>query len=125
MEDQPVTPPVRFSDIQSILNQLIAGHDMDHLRAVHSEANFGWDTLDQLKSLVIRPDGEFGNSYPLIDMQLVEQGRGDETNLVKALRDLTGVDSYGRMPYMPPPGRHASPEEIQTIVDWLNAGLPE
>jgi hypothetical protein len=29
------------------------------------------------------------------------------------------------MPYTLPPGRYASAEEIQKIVAWLNAGLPE
>ena len=125
MTDPVSTDAVRFSDIQAILNQLISGHTLQHLRDIHNEPKFGWDTIDQLKSLVIRPDGEFGDAYPLIDLQLVQQGRGSETNLVIALRDATGVNSYGRMPFSPPPGRYASAEEIEKIVDWLNAGLPE
>jgi hypothetical protein len=126
MSDYPAASDApRFSDIQAILNSLIQGHVLQHLKDIHNEPNFGWGTLDQLKSVVIHPDGQFGDAYPLIDMALVEAGRGDETNLVIALRDPGGVNSYGRMPYEPPPGRYASPAEISTIVAWLNAGMPE
>ena len=119
------TEGVRFAEIQALLNRLIAGRNLEDLKTVHSEPHFGWDTLAQLKSLVIRPDGPDGPAYPLIDLELVQQKRGEETNLVRALSDPTGVDSYGQMPYRPPPGRYATPEEIQTIITWLNSGMPE
>ena len=119
---QTPTTPVRFADVQAILNRVTAGRDKQGMKAVHSAPNFGWDTLDQLKSVVVRPDGDEGPAYPLIDMALVRQGRGADTNLVKALANRTGVDSYGRMPYG---GPYVTPDEIQRIIDWLNAGLPE
>lgn len=92
------------------------------MKSVHSAPNFGWDTLDQLKGVVVRPDGDNGPAYALIDMALVRQGRGAETNLVRALAHATGVDSYGRMPYA---GPYVTKDEIQNIIAWLNAGLPE
>jgi hypothetical protein len=116
------TTAVRFADIQAILNRITAGRSRQGMKEVHSDQSFGWDTLGQLKGVVVRPDGQFGKAYPLIDMDLVRQGRGAETNLVRALADPTGVDSYGRMPYG---GPYATPAEIQQIIDWLNAGLPE
>ena len=61
----------------------------------------------------------------LIDMSLIEKGQGDKTNLIIALANATGVDFNGQMPRNPPASRYATAAEIQTIVDWLNAGLPE
>ncbi len=119
------TTPVRFADIQAILNRITAGRSKEGMRAAHSSPGFGWDTLEQLKAVVVRPDGEFGKAYQLIDMDLVRQGRGAETNLVQALANPSGVDSYGRMPYNAPASQYATPAEIQQIIDWLNAGLPE
>ncbi len=116
---------VRFADIQAILNRLVEGLKMDSLRDVHGDSAFGWDTLAQLKNVVVRPEGPSGKAYPLIDMALVQQKRGQDTNLVKALNDGTGVDFYGRMPLLPPAKRYATPEEIQQIIDWLNSGMPE
>jgi hypothetical protein len=123
MSNKRSTP--RFLDIKAILDSLVAGCDRQRMRDKHHEPNFGWDTLDQLKRVVVRPDGPLGKSYCLIDPALVAQKKGEETNLVKALRDRQGVDGYGKMPYSPPPGRYASPEEIQAIIEWLNAGMPE
>ena len=123
--DQSNRGGVRFAEIQSILNRLIEGRKPHDLTIVHSDPHFGWDTLAQLKGVVVHPDGPDGPAYPLIDMELVRQKRGDETNLVKALSDPTGVDSYGQMPYRPPPGRYATSEEIQKIIGWLNSGMPE
>jgi hypothetical protein len=120
---EPTT--VRFADIQAILNRITAGRSTEGMKAAHSAPNFGWDSLEQLKSIVVRPNGQFGQAYPLIDMDLVKKGLGAQTNLVQALANPTGVDSFGRMPYGGPADRYATPAEIQQIIDWLNAGLPE
>ncbi len=126
MSDENVSTTARFLDIKAILDSLVAGCDPQGMRDKHHEPNFGWVTLEQLKNVVVQPDGSLGKSYPLIDPVLVAQKRGDETNLVKALRDRQGVEGYGQMPYGPtPPARYATSEEIQKIVDWLNAGMPE
>jgi hypothetical protein len=116
---------IRFADIQLILNTLIAGRDWQRILEAHGDPTFGWDTLEQLKGVVVRPNGDMSQSYPLIEQKLIDEKRGAETNLVKALRDAGGVGFNGRMPLSPPPGRYATPQEIQTIVDWLNAGAQE
>ena len=122
----PASTPT-FQDIQSILNQLIGSTTRQRLQEVHNCPDFGWDTVEQLKNVVIDPYPGVGETYPFIDMDLIKQGRGAETNLVVALRSPTGVDSMGRMPYSPPQEgrRYATETEIQTIIAWLNAGLPE
>lgn len=120
----PATTP-RFADVQAILNNLIKDCDLQRMRDVHNDPTFGWDTIDQLKNTVVKPMGDFGDAYPLIDMALVAKGQGDKTNLVVALASPTGVDFNGQMPRNPPARRYASAAEIQTIVGWLNAGLPE
>lgn len=125
MSQNNASANVRFADIKDILDRLVAGRDYDRMRARHHAPNFGWNTLDQLKGVIIYPDGPDRTAYPLIDMALVSAKRGEDTNLVQALRNSTGVDFLGQMPYNPPPGRYATDDEIQTIVDWLNAGMPE
>ena len=121
----PAAPSApRFADVQAILNDLIKGCDMQSIRDVHDDANFGWDTLDQLKNTVVKPMGDAGPAYPLIDMALVNAGKGAQTNLVIALSNPTGVDYNGQMPRNPPAGRYATAAEINTIVTWLNAGMP-
>ena len=120
----PSVSAPRFSDVQAILNALVKGHDPDDMRAAHSCDTFGWDTLDQLKGVVVYPEGTGGQGYPLIDQSLVDSKQGEQTNLVIALSQPGGVDGYGQMPRTPP-GRRATSAEIQTIIDWLNSGMPE
>ncbi len=129
MSDQHAVKTIRFADVKAILDALIVGRDPAVMRAQHNNPAFGWDTLDRLqKSFVIpdpdNPSPDNPDRYLLIEPSLVAQKRGAETSLVKALRDRQGVENYGQMPPTPP-GRHATPEEIQNIVDWLNAGMPE
>lgn len=94
------------------------------MRQAHESENFGWETKDQLVSTIVRPRGPGGEELRLIDSELVEQGRGEETNLVRALR--TGIRSFGRMPLRPRrPSRYATDQEIDQIIAWLNAGMPE
>jgi hypothetical protein len=116
---------MRFAQIKQILDALVAGCDWARMRDVHGEPNFGWNTVAQLRSVTIRPTGPSGKAYPLIDMNLVNAKQAANTNLVRALRDPNGVDFNGKMPFQAPPGRHATPTEIQLIIDWLNAGMPE
>jgi hypothetical protein len=120
------TPPktnLRFADIRAILDSLVEGVDPSNLRDIHGAPNFGWATLEQLKSVVVRPDGPSGSEFPLIDMDLVQQEKGEQTNLVLALDG--GIFPYGQMPRVPPAMRRATAEEIRKITDWLNAQMPE
>ncbi|MHA3771515.1 hypothetical protein ACXR0O_08260 [Verrucomicrobiota bacterium sgz303538] len=111
-----------FADVQAILNRLVEGVNWDAMKSVHHAPNFGWDTVEQLQSVVVSPNGAAGPHYPLIDPELVRNKQGDQTNLVMALQ--SGVDIYPQMPLVPPARRHATDAEIQTIIDWLNAGMP-
>jgi hypothetical protein len=71
---------------------------------------FGWSTRDELMSATA-----FG--LLLVDPALVVAHRGDETNLVVALR--TGVSPYPRMPLG---GPYVSENQIEEIADWINQG---
>jgi len=117
--------PVYFAQVKAILDELIDGHTLEHLQEVHGDASFGWETSAQLRDAVVKPTGPAGETYQLIDIELVKKGEGANTNLIKALRDANGVEFNGQMPFQPPPGRHATAQEIQLIVDWLNGGMLE
>ena len=65
-------PQVRFAQIKLILDALVAGRDWDRMREVHSEPNFGWDTVAQLCSVTIRPTGPSGQAFPLIERVSLE-----------------------------------------------------
>ena len=106
----------RFTDVQAILDRLV-GDRQDALKEVHGET-FGWSTSEELVNAVVEPGGS--RSYRLIDPELVKQGRGADTNLIVAL--TRGAGGFSRMPL---DGPYASEAELQTIIDWINAGCPE
>ena len=57
-------------------------------------------------------------SYEHIDPAKVGNGQGAQTNLVIALRDPDGVNSFGRMP---DGGPFLQDQDIATIVAWIDA----
>jgi hypothetical protein len=119
----PATGGPTFAAVKAILDRLVAGYDPGDLTAAHNEPKFGWATADQLRAVVVRPAGPSGPSFPLINYtaaELIAQQCGDKTNLIRALSP-GGINPYGRMPYG---GPYASPADLQTIVAWLNAGMP-
>lgn len=105
-----------FADVQRILDRLVDGR-WDFLQVIHGPG-FGWQNKQQLAQAVVQPGGT--KQYRLIDPQLVKEKRGQETNLIKAL--TTGVDHFSRMPK---DGPYATDEELRTIIDWINAGMPD
>ena len=112
----------RFPAIKAILDRLVVGRSVARMQAAHGDPTFGWATLAQLKGVVVRPNGPGTEpSYPLIDPSLVGNGKGAQTNLVIALANSTGVDFNGQMPLN---GPYAAKADIQTIIDWINAGMP-
>ena len=57
---------------------------------------------------------------------MIGNGRGEETNLVVALRDKDGVAGRGQMPSGGnSDGQYATKLQIATIVDWIDAGCPD
>jgi hypothetical protein len=92
------------------------------MQSAHGDKTFGWATRAQLMAVVVRPGGPGTEpSYPLIDPALIGNGKGNQTNLVVALANSTGVDFNGQMPLN---GPYAAKADIQTIIDWINAGAP-
>jgi hypothetical protein len=116
----PITPPVvatGFARVKQILDGALGAWKVQHHEpnpdltspATHDHPQFGWQTKQQLI-----------NSAPL-GFKLIEAGKpGKDTNLVKALRDATGVDDNGRMPRG---GPFLLDTEIAEIVAWIDAGM--
>ena len=92
----------------------------EHLKTYHGPL-FGWTTLSELLENTVQTSD--GNSYRLIAPEMIGNGRGAEANLVIAL--TTGVDDYPHMPLGGnDEGQWASPEQIATIIAWIDAGCP-
>jgi hypothetical protein len=115
-------PPVKFAEVKTILDGAIDawrrkhGRDPD-LTGQHRDPNFGWATNDQLKKATAR-------GFRLIDPNMIGKnpGQGKDTNLVKSLRDPTGVDDNGQMPDR---GPFLQAPDIQKIVDWIDGGCKD
>src|SRR5262249_55377202 len=112
-------PGIGWPRVKQILDGAIAAWKAKHhrdpdLTGVHGDT-FGWDTKDQLKA------GEaFG--FRLIAPAKVGNGQGAQANLIIALRDPSGVQGNGRMPRG---GPFLKDTEINEIVQWIDAGLPD
>jgi hypothetical protein len=117
----PPPPPanVGWPRIKQILDgvmqrwQARTGREPD-LVGIHG-ASFGWETKAQLataKALGLR----------LIDPAQVGNQQGAQTNLVIALRDPGGVAGNGQMP---DGGPFAPVAEINEIIAWIDAGMPD
>ena len=117
-----------FWDVKAILQWLTNGSTSERLKLRHGPL-FQWGTRDELVNAVVQLDPAqctlHDDCFPLIAAELIRQQRGEDTYLVKALRDEGGVNGNGQMP----PGgnadgQHATPLMIDTIVRWINAGCP-
>jgi|SRR5215469_6756880 len=121
------TPGQRWPRIKAILDGAIADWRAAHnnrvprLKQKHGPT-FGWDTKADLLNAVVIVGGQ---SYRLIDPDLAAQKKGDQTNLVKALRDPDGVDGNGQMPNNGPFLTVTHPDEIPEIIQWINDGMPD
>ncbi|HYH64285.1 MAG TPA: hypothetical protein VD866_06265 [Urbifossiella sp.] len=116
-------PTPRFWDVKAILDWLTNHRTRQQLQSIHGSA-FQWRTRQELLDAVVDlQDG--GPTFCLIDPGLVGNGRGAETNLVKALRDSDGVAGKGQMPFGGNgDGQHATGLQIQTIIGWIDANCP-
>jgi hypothetical protein len=114
-------PTPNFWDVKAILDWLTNQRTPQQLQSVHG-STFQWRTRQQLLDAVVDL-GDGGTKFPLIDKGLIGNGRGGDTNLVKALRDRDGVDGNGQMPFGGNgDGQYATPLQIETIIRWIDAG---
>lgn len=110
---------VRWPRVKQILDSAIAGwkaqnNGREPDLKLHGQS-FGWETKDQLANASAL-------GHRLIDPAKVGNGRAAQTNLVIALRDEDGVDGNGRMP---DGGPFLSDSDINDIVRWIDAGIPD
>ena len=110
--------PVGFADVKAILDSLVSGHDWDDLNFVHGSA-FGWADKAALANAVVRPFSS-DPAYRLIDSSLVGVGRAKETNIYIAL--TVGIAGFERMPFG---GPYATDEQLATICEWIDDGMPD
>jgi len=110
-------PEVCWSRIKEILDNSLEKWEAEHgrspkMRGAH-EGHVGWETKEELAS---------SEAYEkrLIEPDKVGNGRAQETNLVRILRDHIG--GYRRMPSG---GPYLSQEAINEIVEWIDAGMPD
>jgi hypothetical protein len=108
-----------FADVTAILDKSIGNWRTAHHRgpnlAKHQAGDptpFGWSTRDELLQ-----SAAFG--LPLINPQMIGNGRSRETNLYLALAQ--GVPGYPRMPNG---GPFLSSTDTDTIAAWIDAGAP-
>ena len=121
-EDSPatgVTNSVHWPRVQEILDGAIAGWKTKNgreprLQQIHG-ASFGWDTKDKLANAEAL-------GFRLIDPGMVGNGQGAQTNLIVALRDEDGVDDNGQMPAR---GPFLAAAQVDEIVSWIDAGMPD
>jgi hypothetical protein len=113
-------PSVPWSRIKEILDGAINGWKVQHngrepkLTLRHG-ASFGWDTKDKLANATAQ-------GFRLIDPSMVGNGQGAQTNLVIALRDEDGVEGFGQMPNG---GPFLPTDQINEIVRWIDADMPD
>jgi hypothetical protein len=116
-------PTPVFWDVKAILDWLTNHRTRQQLQSIHGPT-FQWRTRQELLDAIVDlQDG--GPTFPLIDPALIGNGRGGDTNLVKALRDRSGVAGHGQMPFGGNgDNQYATRLQIQTIIDWIDAGCP-
>lgn len=118
-----------FWDVKAIIDWLTNNHTPEHLRSIHGN-QFKWNTRDELVNAVVQLDPAQCNfdtdCFKLIDPSLIGVGSGRETNLVRALRDSGGVAGNGQMPFGGnADGQFATALQIETIINWIDAGCPD
>jgi len=104
----------RIRDIlDSSLRRWAAEHGREPKLKVSHPGRLGWATKEELASSA-------PYELQLIEPDKVGNGRALETNLVKIL--TRNVGGFRRMPSR---GPYLSTEEIQDIIDWIDAGMPD
>jgi hypothetical protein len=87
---------------------------------VGDHAFLGWETKEELQRAVARVQDD-PNSYPLI-----EPGKpARETFLVLALTTGVPIEPGVNYPPMPIGGPLLAPDQVEVIVRWIEAGMPD
>jgi hypothetical protein len=117
------TPGPIFWDVKAILDWLTNRNTPQGLQSIHGPT-FQWRTRQELLAAVVDlSDG--GPTFALVENGKIGTGKGHDTNLVKALRDATGVDGHGRMPFGGNGDKQfATALQIDTIIRWIDLGCP-
>lgn len=121
-------PLPSFWDVKAILDWLALGRTMQQLKSVHG-VTFGWSSRKELLESFVQLDPSECrpevDCFQLVQPDMIGNGRGDQTNLVKAIRDSDGVAGWGQMPKnRNSDNQFATPLQIATIVAWIDAGCP-
>ncbi|MES2791043.1 MAG: hypothetical protein V4719_15630 [Planctomycetota bacterium] len=112
-----------FLEIQAILDHLVLGKEAD-LKLIHGD-HFDWSTKALLLAAYVERSS---HQYPLIDGSLINNGRGNETNLVRILTAGITLDgrAYPRMPYRGNiDDEYATPEQLTRITLWIDSNCPD
>lgn len=109
-ESQPPAPPVYWPRVKAILDDVMerwkTRWDREPYPGIHE---YYWDTPEQLASAV------------LSGFRAIEPGvPARDTHLVRSL--VRGVGGFGKMPLN---GPFLSTAEIDDIVAWIDAGMPD
>lgn len=115
----PSGPVPGFARVREILDNSIQNWIKDQQREPHLDVHgpkFHWNTREELLKAVV----EIGDGYPLIDPQLIGNGRAEETFLIQYLRH--DGEMFVRMPSG---GPYLPDEQIDEIARWIDAGCPE
>jgi hypothetical protein len=107
---QPPVPPVYWPRVKAILDGIMqrweARWGREPYPGIHE---YSWDTPQQLAAAVL-------SGYRAIEPGVPAR----ETHLVRSL--VRGVGGFGKMPMH---GPFLSSAEIEEIVAWIDAGMPE
>ncbi|MCA1960498.1 MAG: cytochrome c [Desulfomonile sp.] len=99
--------------LDTALRRWAAEHNREPKLKVSHPGGLSWATKEELATSA-------PYELQLIETNKVGNGRATETNLIKILtRNLGG---FRRMPSR---GPYLSTGEIQEIVDWIDAGMPD
>lgn len=108
---------VNWAGVKEILDNSLKRWQSEHgrepkMKAVH-EGHIGWNTKDELME-----SSPYGKQ--LIEPGKVGNGRAEETNLIKILR--RNIGGFRRMPSQ---GPYVPNGEIDELVAWIDAGMPD
>jgi hypothetical protein len=113
-----------FADVKAILHGLITAWTAQHgtapkLKVYHGS---GWDPPESAWETKEKLAAAKAVGLQLIDPNLAGKGKAKETNLYIALS--TGWPDDG-IPRMPRDGPYIADADLNKIVEWIDAGMPD